>query len=116
MNRLFKAPLEVFQWNGECKVRDAEKKTVFSLSIETREYQKVNTFRGELMPLIVRLLNEWAKGEEVMEGLRVDYKAPQSTPEAQESPTVASEPQDGTNGHEVKRRGNPNWIKGKKQK
>lgn len=60
-----KYPLETFIWrlhdeqgNARVEVRDADRNTVFYISIKGRAFQESERLKHEIAPLIVKLLNE----------------------------------------------------------
>lgn len=63
---LWNSPVEQFRWNGMnmdlpvvIQIRDKEKRPVFFMGLNTREYQKVKKFENEIVPKIVELMNSY---------------------------------------------------------
>lgn len=57
-------PVEVFIWNNRISIRDKNRRNVFYMEIDGREYWKVRRLREKIAPLVAELLNGNSKAEE----------------------------------------------------
>lgn len=114
-------PLELFFWNlhdeqgnVRLEVRDANRVTVFFISIKGRDFQESERLQKYLGPRIVELMNENAVVSRPVREVTADEFMKRHKDIPLVIPVVE------TNGHieevKPKRRGNPNWIKGMKRK
>ncbi len=63
---LWNSPVEQFRWNGlpmelpvVVQIRDREKRPIFYIGLNTREYDKVEKFENEIVPKIVEMMNAY---------------------------------------------------------
>lgn len=134
MSELWKSPVEAFYWDGKLSIRDCHKKTLFYVTIDTREYFAVKKLREDIVPKIVELMNKYdqlhedfQKGlTEVEKVLDESLRSGNYNPNSGKMHFVGEEDGIGGNGgsgipigsepvKEVKKkRGNPLWFKGMK--
>jgi hypothetical protein len=56
--KLWEGPVEKFYWNGRLSIRDAKKRVIFYLDIDTREYWAVKRLMEGIAPKLVEMMNQ----------------------------------------------------------
>jgi len=78
MEKLWDGPVKSFEWRGAYSIRDAKNRTIFNISLDTREYWTVKRLKEQIIPKLVEMMNGYdftIQSADLSEGIPAGFQS-----------------------------------------